>query len=192
MLPLLLLGVAGVVAAAAGLTGTHNLTRAAIALKLPLAYVQSASKWAKKRGLPLDWVLTTILVESGGNPRAAGDSDGRSAGLMQVNTVAHAAELKAAGLTRADMFNPDTNIEWGTKYLAQFRDDVQNALGSRSPPAPLDELVRLSYKRPAAVTGALRKGQNPLTTLSWAPDAIANWRQRHAQVLAALAPKLTA
>jgi len=98
VLPLLLLGVAGVVAAAVGLTGTQNLTRAAVALRLPLAYVQSASKWAKRRGLPLDWVLTTILVESGGNPRAAGDSDGRSAGLMQVNTVAHAAELKAAGL----------------------------------------------------------------------------------------------
>lgn len=191
MFPLLLLGIVGVVAAAVGLTGGPNLARAAVGIGLPLAYVQSAAKWAKLRGLPLDWVLTTILVESGGNPRAAGDSDGRSAGLMQVNTVAHAAELKAAGLTRADMFNPETNIEWGTKYLAQFRDNVQNALGGRSPPAPLDELVRLSYKGPAAVEGALRRGQNPVTTLSWAPAAIANWRQRHNQVLGALRPAVS-
>jgi len=189
--PLLLLGVAGVVAAAVGLTGGPNLARAAVALKQPLAYVGSASKWAKKRGLPLDWVLTTILVESNGNPRAAGDSDGRSVGLMQVNAVAHAAELKAAGLSRESLFDPETNIEWGTKYLVQFRDDVQAALGGRSLPAPLDELVRLSYKGPAAVTGALKRGQNPVTTLSWAPAAIANWRQRRSQVLAALRPSVS-
>jgi soluble lytic murein transglycosylase-like protein len=192
VLPLLLLGVAGVVAAAVGLTGHPNLVRAATALRLPLPYVQSAAKWARKRGLPLDWVLTTILVESGGRPTAAGDSDGRSVGLMQVNTVAHAAELKAAGLSRESLFDPETNIEWGTKYLAAFRADVLQALGGRSAPAPLDELVRLSYKGPAAVTGALRRGQNPRTALSWAPEAITNWRQRRAQVLAALSPKLTA
>jgi hypothetical protein len=192
VLPLLLLGVAGVVAAAVGLTGPQNLTRAALALKLPLAYVQSASKWAKKRGLPLDWVLTTILVESGGKPNVAGDSDGRSVGLMQVNAVAHAAELKAAGLTRNDLFNPEINIEWGTQYLAQFKDGVLDALGGRSPPAPLDELVRLSYKGPAPVESALRRGQNPLQVLSWAPAATTNWRQRRAQVLAALGGKLTA
>ena len=129
----------------------------------------SAYKWGKKRGLPLDWVLTTILVESGGRPNAAGDSDGRSVGLMQVNAVAHAAELKAAGLTRNDLFNPETNIEWGTKYLAQFRDDVQTALGGRSPPAPLDELVRFAYKGPASVESALRVGQEPRADVSWAP-----------------------
>ncbi len=189
MLPLLLLGVAGVVAAAVGLTGHPNLVRAAAALHLPLAYVQSAAKWARKRGVPLDWVLTTILVESGGKPNAAGDSDGRSVGLMQVNAVAHAAELKAAGLTRNDLFKPETNIEWGTKYLAQFRDDVLTALGGRAPPAPLDQLVRLSYKGPAAVTSALRQKQNPVTALSWAPAAIANWQQRHVQVQAALASR---
>lgn len=191
MLPLLLLGVAGVVAAAVGLTGGPNLARAAGALKLPLAYVASAAKWAKKRGLPLDWVLTTILVESRGNPRAAGDSDGRSVGLMQVNAVAHAAELRAAGLTRESLFDPETNIEWGTKYLVQFRDDVLSTLGGRSPPAPLDELVRLSYKGPASVLAALKRGQNPAATLSWAPPAIANWRQRRAEVLAALRPAVS-
>ncbi len=152
---------------------------------MPLAYVQSAAKWASKRGLPLEWVLTTILVESSGNPRAAGDADGRSVGLMQVNAVAHATELKAAGLSRDSLFDPETNIEWGTKYLKSFYDQVQQALGGRPAPGDLGEILRLAYKGPAPVLSALRSGKNPLMTLSWAPDAIANWRHKLAIVRAA-------
>lgn len=151
---------------------------------MPLAYVQSAAKWAKRRGVPLDWVLTTILVESGGNPNAAGDSDRRSAGLMQVNTVAHAAEMARAGVTRAQMFEPDTNIAWGTKYLIEFREAVR-AAAVHGLPAALDELTRLAYKGPEAVKSVLRRGGNPLTELSWAPEAISRWRQAMARVRAA-------
>ena len=148
---------------------------------MPLAYVRSAARWAKSRGLPLDWVLATILVESGGNPRATGDEGGRSVGLMQVNSVAHAAELKAAGLSRESLFDPETNIQWGTLYMRAFRDDVQRAGAGRPLPADLGELMRLSYKGPAAVLSALRQGKNPLA-FSWAPDAIANWRNKLAYV----------
>lgn len=175
MIPLALVAVAGIAFAAMGLTHAPNLQRIATGLGFPLAYVQSASKWAKRRGLALDWVLATIIVESRGIPSAAGDADGRSAGLMQVNTVAHAAEMAAAGVTRAQMFVPETNIEWGTKYLAQFKADVLKALGGRRPPIPLDQIVRLSYKGPATVLAALRRGENP-GDISWAPAAIANWQ----------------
>ncbi len=185
MFPLVFLGLVGVVAAAVGLS-QGNLKHIAVGLGLPLAYVQSASKWAKKRGLQLDWVLATILVESGGNARAAGDADGRSAGLMQVNTVAHAAEMRAAGVSRAQMFDPETNIEWGTKYLRQFRDETQ-AAAVHGLPADLGELTRLAYKGPATVYGVLRRGGNPLTELSWAPEAISRWRQAVARVRGAAA-----
>ena len=185
MFPLVLLGLAGVVAAAVGLS-QGNLKHVAAGLGLPLTYVQSASKWARKRGLQLDWVLATILVESNGNARAAGDSDGRSAGLMQVNTVAHAAEMRAAGVTRAQMFDPETNIEWGTKYLRQFRDETQ-AAAVHGLPAALDELTRLAYKGPTAVYSVLRRGGNPLTELSWAPEAITRWRQALVRVRGAAA-----
>ncbi len=91
--------------------------------------VKLAAKWAAARGLPLDWVLATILVESGGNPNTVGDyhidPKGASIGLMQINSVAHAAELAAAGLTRESLFNPDTNIEWGTKILRACFDRVR-------------------------------------------------------------------
>lgn len=181
-----ILGLAGLAVAAYKLVGAPNLQNIAAGLRLPLPYVQAAAKWGKSYGIPLEWVLTTILVESGGNPRAAGDADGRSVGLMQVNSVAHAAELRAARLSRDSLFNPDTNIEWGTKYLAQFRDQVVQALGPRKAPAPLDEIVRLAYKGPSPALNALRRGENPLG-LSWAPDAIANWRRRMAEVRGAAA-----
>ncbi len=185
MVTLILLGIAGVAAAAVGLKKSGpDLRYVALGLGLPLAYVQSAAKWAKARGLTLEMVLTTILVESSGNPRAAGDADGRSAGLMQVNTVAHATEMARAGVSREQMFNPETNIEWGTKYLLEFRNNVL-AAAVKGLPAPIDELTRLAYKGPSFVYNSLRRGGNPLTELSWAPEAIANWRRRRADVRAA-------
>jgi hypothetical protein len=192
VLPLALLAIAGMVTAAIKLTGGPNLTRVAAGLSLPLQYVQLASTWARKRSLPIEWVLATILVESGGNARAAGDADGRSAGLMQVNTVAHAQEMAAAGVTRAQMFDPATNIEWGTKYMAAFRAQIQAALGGRRSPAPLDEILRLSYKGPAAVLSALKRGEDPTSTISWAPAALSNWRQAMARVTALTRSRSTA
>jgi hypothetical protein len=191
MLPLALLAFAGVLTAAIKLTGGPDARKVAAGLGWPVAYVQSAIKWAKRRSVPLEWVLSTIIVESRGNPHAAGDADGRSAGLMQVNTAAHAAELAAARLSRESMFNPDTNIEWGTKYMAQFRAEILRALAGRTPPAPLDEILRLSYKGPAAVLSLLRAGRDP-RTLSWAPDALANWRSAMAQVTALTKTRLRA
>lgn len=184
MFPLALIAMVGIVTAAVKLTGGANLRYVAAGLGLPIVYVQLAEKWAKRRGLPLNWVLATILVESGGKPNVAGDADGRSAGLMQVNTVAHAKEMAAAGVTRAQMFDPATNIEWGTKYLREFRDKVLVALGGRQPPIPLDYVVRLAYKGPETVYGVLRRGGNP-ATISWAPDALRNWRNKMALVQSA-------
>jgi hypothetical protein len=190
VLSLGLIAVAGVLAAAVGLSSGPDLRKVAAGLGWPLPYVQSASKWAKRRGVPLEWVLATIIVESRGNPRAAGDSGGRSVGLMQVNTVAHAAEMASAGVSRDRMFNPDTNIEWGTKYLSEFKNDVLKNLGGRTPPIPLDWIVRLAYKGPATVYSALRRGESP-ANISWAPDALANWRAAMSKVQSLTRGKLT-
>ncbi len=182
MLPLALFALAGVVVAAVKLTSGPNLAHVALGLKMPLTTIQSAATWARRRKLPLEWVLATILVESRGNPAITGD-DGRSIGLMQVNASAHASELAAAGVSRKQLFEPDRNIEWGTLYLAKFKADVLRALGGRSPPIPLDQIVRLSYKGPSPVLQMLKRGGNP-AALSWAPEALANWRREMARVSA--------
>lgn len=189
MLPLAVVALTGLVIAAVGLTHGPNLSHVAAGLGLPLLYVQQAAKWARRRGLPLEWVLSTILVESGGKPNVRGDADGRSVGLMQVNvmTPAHVRD----GVTVALMLDPAKNIEWGTKYLKQFRDDVLTALGGRNPPIPLDQIVRLAYKGPTTVEDALRRGQNP-ANISWAPEALARWRNALARVSALTRGRLTA
>lgn len=144
--------------------------------KISTGAIASAKKWARKRGLPLNWVLATILVESGGKPTVTGDAGGRSVGLMQVNTVAHATDMAKEGVTRASMFNPDVNIEWGTRLMREYRDKILEALGGRTPPAPLDIITRLAYKGPKTVFGVLKRGENPIN-IPWAPEAIVRWRR---------------
>ncbi len=136
--------------------------------------VQSAWKWAKKRGLPFDWVLATIIVESGANPRSAGDAGGESKGLMQVNTVANAAKLRAAGYRPEDLHHVDTGIEMGTLMMREFYDKVREH-GAARVRTPIDETLRLAYKGPGPVYAALDRGQEP-SSLSFAHPAIENWR----------------
>lgn len=183
MFALGLLAITGLIVAAVKLTGP-DASRVAAGLGLPVAYVQSARKWATLYRVPFEWVLATILVESGGKPNVRGDADGRSLGLMQVNVVAHAAEMAQAGVTATQMLDPDTNIHWGTKYLRQFTDLVQGALGGRPPPIPLDEIVRLSYKGPATVVKVLQQGGNP-ATISWASEARRRWIAAMARIRSA-------
>lgn len=183
MFALALVGFTGLVIAAVGLTQGPNVERVATGLGLPVSYVSAARKWSTWYRVPLEWVLATILVESGGKPNSRGDADGRSIGLMQVNSVAHAAELAQAGLTATSLLNPSTNIEWGTKYLRQFKDDVEDALGGRTPSIPLSWIVRLYYKGPSTVTSVLKKGGNP-ATISWAPEALHRWAAAMGKVTA--------
>ena len=174
LLPLAVVGVAGLIAAAVGLAGGPDLRRIAAGLRWPVSYVTSAASWARRRGLPLEWVLATIIVESAGNPNARGDG-GKSVGLMQVNTNAHP-------VTVAQMMHPDLNIQWGTQILRNYRDKVVAAYGGREP-HNLDEISRLAYKGPSTVLAAIKRGENPLS-ISWAPESINRWRTAMARVRA--------
>jgi hypothetical protein len=136
-------------------------------------FVALAAKWAAAYGLPLQWVLATILSESNGNPNEVGDYHvdplGASIGLMQVNAVAHRDELARAGLDRNSLFNPDTNIEWGTKILFKC---VQRAQGAFGRPGSFDNqvglLARLCY------TGGVRSGTDTASCSS-CPTTARNW-----------------
>lgn len=147
------------------------------------AMVQSAWKWANKRGLPFNWVLSTIIVESSANPRSTGDSGGESKGLMQVNTVANAKLLAQYGYRPDDMYDVDHGIEIGTILLRQFYDNVK-AHGAERAKTPIDVTTRLAYKGPATVYAALDHGQEP-SSISWAPAAISNWHAATQRVLVA-------
>lgn len=162
-----------------------NYAKIAAMLNMPVDAVASAWKWSKKRGLPFPWVLATIMVESGGKPSSVGDAGGRSKGLMQVNTVAHAGELARAGLRPDDMHKIDTGVEWGTKVMQDIYDDVKKALVGHHVQTPVDVTLRLAYKGPATVTSAIAHGKEP-KDIPWAPEAIVRWRAALTKVKAAV------
>lgn len=138
-------------------------------------YVALAKKYAKIRDLPVLWILTTIVVESAGKAKAVGDN-GKSYGLMQINRVAHADLLKTLRVTDQQLFDPEINIAIGTYLMRLFLNDILAVLADHPSAAPLDVILRLSYKGPAYVMTALKAGRDP-RTLPWAPPAIANWVQ---------------
>lgn len=142
-------------------------------------YVALAAKWASFYDIPLQWVLATILAESGGNANAVGDyhvdPQGASIGLMQVNSTAHGSALAAQGLSRQSLFDPDINIQWGTKILRKCVDRVRTALAGR--PGDVGLMARLCY------TGALRGTDT--TSCPTCQASASKWNQKLAQTSAA-------
>lgn len=160
------------VAAVKGKTSTVNLSPEIVAL---------AKKWAAARGLPVDEVLATIIVESGGKPKAwAKNAKEDSRGLMQVNVNAHAALLKSHGYTADDMFDPSKAIEVGTEIYKAMRAKVVELVGKSKVPQTYEigTLTRLRYKGPAYVDKMLKAAKVQADTAHPYKDAekaVANW-----------------
>jgi hypothetical protein len=157
--------------------------------QLSAEIVASARKWATKRGLPLQEVLATILVESQGKPRAhAKTSKEDSYGLMQVNVNAWKSLLTANGMTVSDLYDIDKNIMLGTYIYAMYRQKVQTLLANASCPqsASLATLTRLYYKGPAYVEKAIKATpcQDASHPYKQADQAVANWNSAMAKVSA--------
>ncbi len=71
-------------------------------------------KAASKHGVPINIAKAVVEVESNFNPRARGRAG--EVGLMQIKP-ATARGIGYRGSTKA-LYDPETNIEWGMKYLA--------------------------------------------------------------------------
>jgi soluble lytic murein transglycosylase-like protein len=71
-------------------------------------------KHAAANGLPTAFARAVVRIESNMNPGATGQAG--EVGLMQIKYET----AKGMGYTgtRADLYNPDTNLQWGMKYLA--------------------------------------------------------------------------
>jgi soluble lytic murein transglycosylase-like protein len=104
----------------AGLVATGNETpRTTIAPALAPAGDNSQintliEKHAAANGIPAAFVRAIVRIESNYNPRATGRQ--REVGLMQIKFET-ARGIGFTG-TREELYNPDTNLQWGTKYLA--------------------------------------------------------------------------
>ncbi|MET1411614.1 transglycosylase SLT domain-containing protein [Roseibium sp. HPY-6] len=71
-------------------------------------------KAAARHGVPVQIAKAVVEIESNFNPRARGRAG--EVGLMQIKP-ATARGIGYRGSTKA-LYDPETNIEWGMKYLA--------------------------------------------------------------------------
>ena len=72
-------------------------------------------KHARAAGVPVSLALAVVQVESNFNPRARGRAG--EVGLMQIKP-ATARAIGYTGSVKA-LYNPNTNLAWGMKYLAE-------------------------------------------------------------------------
>lgn len=77
-------------------------------------YAKLIRKAAAKHGVPVNIAKAVVEVESNFNPRARGSAG--EVGLMQIKP-ATARGIGYRGSTKA-LYDPETNLEWGMRYLA--------------------------------------------------------------------------
>lgn len=130
------------------------------AKKFSKELVASAKKWANARGISSLDVLTTILLESRGNPAAHALSDKEdSRGAMQVNIRAHGDLLQKLGYKADDLYKLDVGIEVGTYLLASKYKKVLELIkqSGRTQEYSPDVLLRLYYAGPKYATAWILK-----------------------------------
>lgn len=149
----------------------------------------SVKKWdpiirqmSAKYKLDPNFIAIIITIESGGNPKAK--SGVGAQGLMQV-MPATATDIAAKHLkkpvSKYDIYDPKTNIEFGTAYLAYLRDEFgEPSQGPRWDQTA--ELVAAGYNGGPGAAGNMYKGLGieSLETLSYSRDVYNMWRERNA------------
>lgn len=83
-----------------------------------LPYSALISKYAKAYGVPVNLAHAVVRVESNFNPKARGSAG--EIGLMQIKPAT--ARMMGYKGSAKDLYDPETNIMFGMKYLAAAHD----------------------------------------------------------------------
>ena len=78
-------------------------------------YSSLITQYARRYGVPVSLAHAVVRVESNFNPRARGSAG--EVGLMQIKPAT--ARMMGYAGSRKGLFDPETNIKFGMKYLAQ-------------------------------------------------------------------------
>ena len=78
------------------------------------AYADHIARHAQAAGVPVALAMAVVRIESNHNPKARGRAG--EVGLMQIKPQT-ARGIGFSGSTSA-LYDPDTNLKWGMKYLA--------------------------------------------------------------------------
>lgn len=76
------------------------------------------AKYAKENGVPVELATAIVQIESNFNPKMRGSAG--EIGLMQVKPAT--ARLMGYAGTAKGLFDPETNIKFGMKYLAKAQE----------------------------------------------------------------------
>lgn len=138
---------------------------------------------AKVYDIDPDFIAIIMTLESGGFSKAESDADAH--GLMQVTNLT-AGDISQKFLkepvTSYDLKNPQTNIEFGTSYLAWLRDEFGTT--DQGPDwIRTVELVATGYNGGPGAANDLEQGNglNDTETVVYGRDAFNMWRERHAE-----------
>jgi soluble lytic murein transglycosylase-like protein len=136
---------------------------------------------AKKYNIDPNLVAIIMIIESGGYAKA---DSGQAQGLMQI-TPATAKEIATKRLkkpvTNYDIWDPATNIEFGTAYLAYLR-DVFGETNQGPSWNVTAELVAAGYNGGPGAANSLYKGTGltDTQTVVYSRDVYNMWRERKA------------
>lgn len=84
----------------------------------PAKYSTIISRYARNYGVPVDLAHAIIKIES--NYRASARGSAGEIGLMQIKLST--ARMMGYSGSRKGLYNPETNIKYGMKYLAMAHD----------------------------------------------------------------------
>lgn len=135
---------------------------------------------AKKYNIDPNLIAIIMTLESGGYAKA---NSGQAEGLMQI-TPGTAKDIATKYLKRPtshyNLWDPQTNIEFGAAYLAYLR----HTFGSYRQGPSWDataELVAASYNGGPLAALHIRegKGLHDVQALVYSRDAFNMWRERH-------------
>lgn len=94
-------------------TRTTGYPKPDVSLKAS-AYSGLIQTYAKQYGVPVDLAHAVVKVESNFNPKARGSAG--EVGLMQIKPAT--ARMMGYSGGKSGLFDPETNIKYGMKYLA--------------------------------------------------------------------------
>lgn len=139
------------------------------------------TEMSKKYDVDPNLVAIIMTLESGGYSKA---NSGVAQGLLQI-TPPTAKDIATHYLktpqSKYNLWDPRTNIEFGTAYLAQLRKEFGNAQQEPSWDSSV-ELVAAGYNGGPGAANNLEQGRglHDIQTLSYSRDAFNMWRERHA------------
>ena len=142
---------------------------------------QPIETMAKRYNIDPNFIAIIMTMESGGYSKA---DSGLAEGLMQIApATAHdiATRYLKKPVKTYNLQDPQTNIEFGTAYLAKLR-DIYGTAGQGPSWMYTVELVATAYNGGFGAANSLEagKGLNDTQTVVYGRDAFNMWRERHA------------